>query len=337
MSSELTVITPIAPRHRALYKQAADSVLAQTVPVRHIARVDERGEGPGAIRNRLLEQVDTEYVAFLDADDWIDPTFAATTLAAMRPDRYVYTDWWKDDEKVRVPAAPWCTGNFHLVTAVVPTEAARAIGGFDEDLPGMEDTDFYLRLLLHGVCGIHIKEPLVHYRADGGRASHIHESGEVDRLQGILTARYGGKSVSCCGDIIEVDNTPVNERRDGDVLAMAKWGGNATQNGLVSGRLYPRTSYPKQVWVDPRDVKAAPHHWELVIEEVPAVVIEKAASNGHNGDHATELLSGVEALVAGLVEADILEEAPAPLGTGPIVIQPDFATVARLAREAVGK
>lgn len=326
----LTVITPIAPHHRALYKQAADSVLAQTVPVRHIAQIDERGEGPGAIRNRLLAQVDTEYVAFLDADDWLDPTFAAKTLAALRPGRYVYTDWWKDDQQVRVPAAPWCTGSFHLVTAVVPTEAARAIGGFDEDLPGMEDTDFYLRLLLHGVCGIHIKKPLVHYRADGGRASHIHKSGEVDRLQGILTARYGGKSVSCCGDIIEVDNTPVNERRDGDVLAMAKWGGNSTRNGLVTGRLYPRTSYPKQVWIDPRDAAAAPQHWEVVVEEAPP-----AKANGHQSGQQ-KANSGVEALVAGLIKAELLETAPTPAPES-VAIRPDFAKVARLAREAVGK
>jgi len=333
----LTVITPIAPHHRALYKQAADSVLAQTVPVRHIARVDERGEGPGAIRNRLLAQVDTEYVTFLDADDWLEPSFAQETLAVMQPGRYVYTDWWRDIVPIRVPRMPWCTGNFHLITAVVPTEAALAIGGFDEGLPGMEDTDFYLKLLLHGVCGIHLQKPLVHYRADGGRASHIHATGEVKRIREIIDSRYGGAPVMCCGKEIIVDKKPVSVRHDGDVLALAAWGGNSTKTGLVTGRLYPRTGNRKEVWVDPRDAAAAPHHWELVVEEAPLLVIERTAPNGHKAEPVEEPLFGVEALVAGLVKAEILEEAPAPLGTGPIIIRPDFAKVARLAREAVGK
>jgi hypothetical protein len=332
----LTVITPIAPHHRGLYEKARDSVLAQTVPVRHLARIDEDGEGPGAIRNRLLQRVDTEYVTFLDADDWLEPSFAQETLAVMRPGRYVYTDWWRDIVPIQVPRAPWCTGNFHLITAVVPTEAARAIGGFDENLPGMEDTDFYLKLLLHGVCGIHLQKPLVHYRADGGRASHIHATGEVKRIREIIDGRYGGVPVGCCGKEIVVNKRPAGKRRDGDVLALAAWGGNQTKTGLVTGRLYPRTGNWKEIWVDPRDAAAAPHHWELV-PEAPSVVIEKAAPNERDNGHEAALPSGVEALVAELVKADILEEAPAPPAEGPIIIRPDFAIVARLAREAVGK
>lgn len=331
----LTVITPIAPQHRALFNRAAESVLAQTIDVRHIARIDEDGEGPGVIRNRLLEMVETEYVTFLDADDWLEPSFAQETLAAMQPGRYVYTDWWRDIVPIQVPRMPWCTGNFHLVTAVVPTEAVREVGGFDEDLPGMEDTDFYVRLLLHGVCGIHLQKPLVHYRPDGGRAARIHETGEVEAIREIIDSRYGGVPMGCCGQEIIIDKKPANKRRDGDVLALAAWGGNSTKTGLVSGRLYPRTGNWKRVWVDPRDATAAPQHWQLVEpEEVRAQASPK--SNGHQANERKpdKPTSGVEALVAAMIEQELLEEAPPP---GPIMIRPDFATVARLAREAVGK
>lgn len=308
--------------------------MAQTIDVRHIARIDEDGEGPGVIRNRLLEMVETEYVTFLDADDWLEPSFAQETLAAMQPGRYVYTDWWRDIVPIQVPRCPWHTGNFHLVTAVVPTEAALAVGGFDEDLPGMEDTDFYIKLLMHRVCGIHLSKPLVHYRRDGGRAAHIHATGEVKKIQGIIDSRYGGVPLPCgggCGGgTVEIEKQqPANKRRDGDVLALAAWGGNSTKTGLVSGRLYPRTGNWKRVWVDPRDATAAPQHWQLVEpEEVGAQASPK--SNGHQRVEKT----GVEALVAAMIEQELLEEAPPP---GPIMIRPDFATVARLAREAAGR
>jgi hypothetical protein len=322
---QLTFITPCAPHHRALLNQAIDSVLAQTVPCKHLSLIDDEAMGPGVIRNRLLVQVDTPYVAFLDADDWVEPTFAEKALAVIQPGRYVYTDWWRDEVAMRVPDNPWCTGNFHLVTAVVATETARTVGGFDENLPGMEDTDFYLKLIAQGTCGIHIKEPLVHYRANGGRASRIHDTGELAKLKDEIDARYGGIKLMCCGDPVEPqDNTPIGERQPGDVLAMALWQGNRREMGFATGRQYPRTSYPKTVWVDPRDVQITPHRWQIVPE-----------NNGGGAAPVREpenpTVRGVDALVGALIERRILKPSPRPRPQFAPARMPNVRKVQRLA------
>jgi len=53
--------------------------------------------------------------------------------------------------------------NIHPVTAFVPTEYAREIGGFHEDAPGWEDWTFFLRLAIHGYCGHYVRGPVFVY------------------------------------------------------------------------------------------------------------------------------------------------------------------------------
>lgn len=258
---KVTVLTPVSPDHLDRLPLAQAAVAVQTVPVVHLHQVDEDRRGPGWVRNRLLEQVTTEYVTFLDADDWMAPQFAEWTLATIRPHRYVYTDWWRGDAQVAVRKHPWCMGSFHLITALVRTADARTVGGFDEALPGMEDTDFFLKLLQAGICGLHLKHPLVGYRPGGGRAARLHQTGEIDRIKALIDERYGGKRMSCCGDPDPQPNLPLGDAQPGDILAQAQWGGNHVAVGRATGRRYPRMSYPKVTWVDPRDVEMAPADW----------------------------------------------------------------------------
>lgn len=262
----LTVITPIAPHHAHLFNECAASVQAQTVDVEHLYMLDNIGQGPAAIRNLLLKQVNTTYVTFLDADDWLEPEFAEKTLSAVRPARYIYTDWYQDGKAIAAPECAWTNGTFHLVTAAVPTAWARAVGGFDESLRGMEDTDFYLKLVTRSFCGNRLAEPLVHYRKGGGRADGIHRSGEVRRLQEEMNRRYGGSRVTCCGGIDLNPDEPLGNQQQGDVLARALWGGNRVTMGMATGRHYPRTGNGKIEWVHPADVQAAPHMWQIVPE-----------------------------------------------------------------------
>lgn len=325
---DLTVISPIAPHHVHLFGRCRVSVGNQTTPVHHLFAVDTDGRGPGAIRNELLAQVDTPYVTFLDADDWLEPDFAAKTLNAFRSrsNIYIYTDWFKDEaEVVSAPECPWTGGTYHLVTAVIPTEWARAVGGFDETLRGMEDTDFYLKLTTRGFTSCRLPVPLVHYRRNGGRAHSIHESGAVNELQAELRRRYGGKQVSCCGTPAIVNDAPVGEKQPGDVLARALWGGNRTEMGRATGRHYPRMSYPKTAWVDPRDIAVSPHLWQEVPQALPAVPAPLVMP-----EPAPEL-KGVDALAATLTAQGYLrpalKERPQPIATKPT---PNFNKVKRL-------
>lgn len=334
--ADLTVITPISPRHAALFAECAESVARQTVEVRHLYMVDQAGHGPARLRNWMARQVETPYLTFLDADDWLEPTFAEKTLKAVRPARYIYTDWYQEDRVVDAPECAWTGGTAHLVTAVLPTQWVQAVGGFDEDLRGMEDTDFYVKLVTRGFCGRRLALPLVHYRRGGGRAARIHESGEVDALNREMGRRYGGMRVSCCGEPAVINDIPVGEQGPTDVVARALWGGNRVEMGRVTGRHYPRTGNGKLAWVDPLDVEASPQLWQIVPQ------IEETSPDPKAGapEQASEQY-GLAALEAQLQAMGVVR-VPPPIITGSSRAQhaahlPNVRKVQRLARKGMGQ
>jgi glycosyltransferase involved in cell wall biosynthesis len=79
---DVTVITPSLPERSALLRESCRSVAAQTLPpVVHLIGVDYGRRGPATIRQELLTAVGTEWVAFLDDDDVLDPNHLATLMA----------------------------------------------------------------------------------------------------------------------------------------------------------------------------------------------------------------------------------------------------------------
>lgn len=273
--NNLTICVPIGPYHQDIAQRAIDSANAQTIPCQIIAIRDTETRGAGWARNQALAQCRTSHITFLDADDTIEPNFAAVCMDVLEhyavsgktAPRYVYTDWYGVNNTVHKapdPCDAWRNKTSHLVTTVMPTDRVRAIGGFDEMMTGVEDADFYIRLILSGVCGIHVNAPLVSYREGGQRSIQARQSGAEILAQQYMSQRYGGYPMGCCGDKTQHDLKPENEPQDGDVLAQAQWSGNMQRRGLASGRLYKRTSYPKLLYIDPRDIAAAPHHWKEV-------------------------------------------------------------------------
>lgn len=266
--TELTVVIPIGPYHLDVAQRAVASVAAQTLPCRVLTVEDQDGRGAGYARNQGLRQVRTEFVSFLDADDTLEPRFAELCfdiLSLVPGRRYVYTNWYEGDA-VKVAPSPcdlWTNQTYHLVTTLMRTDDVRRVGGYDEVMPGAEDTDFGIRLKLSGVCGIHLNEPLLHYNTGGRRSKDLRMSGRETVMQQYMSERYKEFTMGCCGDY-DLPKTPVGERQDGDVLAMALWNGNRQERGLATGRLYPRAGNNKIVYVDPRDVAAAPHLWKKV-------------------------------------------------------------------------
>ena len=84
----ITVVIPsILPRTGpgGLGARTVASVNAQTLrPRRLIVEVDRVGEGAAAVRNRALERVDTEWVAFVDDDDELYPDHLRLCARAAR-------------------------------------------------------------------------------------------------------------------------------------------------------------------------------------------------------------------------------------------------------------
>lgn len=269
--TDITFIVPFSPSHSMIVERAVASVRKQTVPCEIIVQRDTDMRGPGYARNRALERVQTPMTVFLDADDTVAPNFAEVCLNAMKTNHYVYTDWYDGQGaygRAPTPCKVWTEKTFHLVTTLLFTEDVRRIGGFDEALPGAEDTDFGLRLRLSGVCGVHIAQALVMYQPGGARSNALHNSAEDSIVQNYFTERYGGfKLMGCCGPDVEV-TLPLNERQTGDVMMIANWAGNKPYTGSISGRRYgDRVGNFRPFWVDPQDAAAQPSFWRKPSEQ----------------------------------------------------------------------
>jgi len=80
---EVTVIIPTIPARKNILRRAVDSVRAQTQqPLALEIAIDRHREGSAATRNRALSRVQTEWVAFLDDDDYFLPVHIEALLEA---------------------------------------------------------------------------------------------------------------------------------------------------------------------------------------------------------------------------------------------------------------
>lgn len=305
--SDVTVLIPYAYPHRHLVKYAVASVVRQTVPCKILTMMDTERRGPGWVRNRLLNRVDTKYTLFLDADDWLEPTCVEECLNAIQPGKYVYMDWFADDKPRPAMDKAWCgPDTWHVITALIETAQIRAVQGFDQTLPALEDTDFWLKMVTSGYCGIRVPKPLMHYSDRGIRSRPVHKSGRDRYLKDIIIRRYGGK-MGCCGEQNLIDNSiPVGEKQPGDIQAMALWRGNHVEHGKMTGRTYERMSWPRITWVDPRDVRKSPNLWKAV--EKPLEDVHN--DNGHSPAPIPEKpmkYEGAEGLADALMDAGIID------------------------------
>lgn len=251
------VIIPIAPHHTGIAERAIASVDAQTIACNAVPVVDTERRGPAAIRNDATAGSDADFIVYLDADDWMDAQFVELCLMAWRPGTYVYTNWHVGDAIVTAPRKPWCGGDWHVITTLLPAAVAKA-HPFDESLPGGEDTDFYWRVTRYGTTPLHVDKPLFYYGGDGQRSQAFVHSPAYKQVMDTVRQRYKHLSAYCG------DNRTLGNPFDGAVEAIALWQGNRQTRGKTTGRLYPRAGNGRRVWVHADDVDAAPDLWHRV-------------------------------------------------------------------------
>ena len=228
----ISVIIPVGPGHQTVLIDALDSVQAQTMPFweclvindaggeldltpwpwarllspHNSADPDAKGQGAGFARNVGLAAARAPLVLFLDADDVITPRALETMARAyvQSGGKYVYSDWLTLEDESRIDGGmeareveeydqrKMLHGLRHAVTALVPIEWARSVGGFDEKLPGFEDWDFYCKLAIMGYCGARAPYPLLIYRCATGMRTRrlLRARAETQHLASPQTSAY---------------------------------------------------------------------------------------------------------------------------------------------------
>lgn len=278
LTSVCTIVIPYAIYHNDIVRNAVESAKAQTVKCYVECYPSEYT--PAGLRNRQGIDALSPFVVFLDADDTIAPTFIEDCLRAYEPGHYVYTAW---NEGSRVMRPRDCNpyglthdfedgrglvGGYHLVTTLYPTAAFRALGGFDESLPGMEDTDFYMRSARLGICGIYLDKPLLNYSGAGQRSKAFKKHPDYETIVRQIYDRDGGLAAmaGCCGVTGGAPAENLTGEQPGDVKAQTLYT-PSTQYGRATGRYYARQLYQGQIIsVSPLDVQLAPELWKEVID-----------------------------------------------------------------------
>lgn len=130
--------------------------------------------GPAAARNHAIREARGDYILPLDADDRFDPGYAAAAEAVFRDDPSVGVVYchaakfgasegaWSlpayTPQEMAIDNVIFCSGMFRKADWA-------AVGGYDEALRhGMEDYEFWLRLMGLGRRVVQLPETLFHYR-----------------------------------------------------------------------------------------------------------------------------------------------------------------------------
>jgi glycosyltransferase involved in cell wall biosynthesis len=148
------VICAIPDRKDDYLSEAIESVFDQTFPVSAIAlSIDHERLGAAANRDRALDMVQTEWVAFLDDDDWWYPEHIQTLVDLANSSGADLVHPHYDVVGGEDPFPMFEGREFDLadphqipVTFMVKTEAIRSVGGFSnlgiirDDDPGHVDS-----------------------------------------------------------------------------------------------------------------------------------------------------------------------------------------------------
>lgn len=155
MRPGVSVVTPWHTQRKAngMLERAARSVRAQTVPVEHVLAEDIHHMGAAITRAHGLALVDTEWVAFLDSDDEMDPDHIEQLLACQQETGADYMYPWfrvvggSDPFPMFFgrPFDPACP-NSTTITILVRTELAKAVNFARDPAVQVSGEDFQFTL-----------------------------------------------------------------------------------------------------------------------------------------------------------------------------------------------
>lgn len=186
----ITVVVPSIPIRPHLLGRALESIERQEMqPHEVIVEMDDGRTGAAATRQRGLEKVTTEWVAFLDDDDeFMTHHLSSLHAAALEQEAdYVYS-WYEVvggiDPMSQFFCLPWDNEQPHqtTITTLVRTDLAQSIGfgGSPEPDPngggilvGGEDYRFTLGCMAAGAKIWHLGVKTWYWHHDSGNTSGL--------------------------------------------------------------------------------------------------------------------------------------------------------------------
>lgn len=172
--NDITVCVATIPPRAKMLRRALASVVEQTLsPAEILVEYDHHHDGPAAVRNRMLDKVSTEWVAWLDDDDQLRPQHLELLRAfADEAGADVVYPWfevvssrstpgWDPLGRFGVPfdAAELRERNYIPVTLLARTKLVIEAGGFVNRSDGdatCEDWGCWLGLLDAGATFAHL-------------------------------------------------------------------------------------------------------------------------------------------------------------------------------------
>ncbi len=168
---------------KGMENSAADTLASCLSPLAlRLRLLKQPNQGVSAARNAGVAQAHAEYIAFLDADDWWEPTYLERMAQLIEdyPDaglyacNYVYYKPGKTHVALDIPTgyinyskAYYESGVMPVWTgaAIIPRKLFVEVGGFRENLWMAEDFDLWIRIALKYLV-VFLNEPLAYYNQE---------------------------------------------------------------------------------------------------------------------------------------------------------------------------
>ncbi len=143
--------------------------------------IDIENGGPGKARNYGIKEADSEYILTLDADDKIAPDYLTKTFEVLNNSSadvaFVNTDWEvfglesKIIKKKPYNLADLAWENIVGNNCLFKRNVWKEVSGYSRNLNGIEDWDFWIKVVAKGYKWEYLPYPLMKYRKRLGSLS----------------------------------------------------------------------------------------------------------------------------------------------------------------------
>jgi glycosyltransferase involved in cell wall biosynthesis len=219
-------------------KKTLDSLLSQTVPLKKIIVVDDcssdetpklvedyAAKSDGKIellklpynhwvykaRNAAFKKIDTELFFFLDADDFVEPTYTERLITVLRenPDcAFAYSDMIHFNESGQAPTSlpdfdvtTLMKRNYIPYSALMRNSDFMSVGGYSNYLNDcrnhMTEWDLWLRFVAAGKAGKRYPKPMFNYYQDADQMSKNYERTRSDMQLQMALNRGASVTLNC--------------------------------------------------------------------------------------------------------------------------------------------